>query len=240
MKENTKERLKVALIKDVLADEVQKRLDLVLENEPASAEDAEELLAQLNPSLNAELEEALANGLAGDKAGAAGKLIASKLNGIVAVLSGKATSSEGTPTIPGVQASFVGQVAGMTSDVAITANNPGVAGNSVVLEFDGETTIDQAIDAWNLANPSVTIALGEDDGSQTPDDGEEIQLADGADEIPGTPGDEEALDAAKEAMGEGSIDPVTKDALDIALADEAAGDDLASELKAAVDFLQEI
>jgi hypothetical protein len=85
--------------------------------------------------------------------------------------------------IPAVAAFFEGQVAGMTEDVRIEADNAGAAGNSILLAFDGLDDIDTVLLAWNTANPGNTATLASGDGSQVPDNLEEIQLANGADAI---------------------------------------------------------
>lgn len=80
---------------------------------------------------------------------------------------------------PSTFASFSGQVAGMTTNIVITADNAGSGGNSVALTFDGSTSINAAISAWNIANPSNTITLTSGDGSQIPNNLEEIDLSGG-------------------------------------------------------------
>jgi len=79
---------------------------------------------------------------------------------------------------------FEGQVAGMITDVRIEADDAGADGNDVLLEFDGLDDIDTVLAAWNIANPTKTATLVSGDGSQVPDNLEEIQLAGGADAIP--------------------------------------------------------
>jgi len=85
--------------------------------------------------------------------------------------------------LPAVAAFFEGQVAGMTEDVRIEADNAGVVGNSILLQFDGLDDIDAVLAAWNLANPANTATLVSGDGTQIPDNLEEIQLAGGADAV---------------------------------------------------------
>jgi hypothetical protein len=79
----------------------------------------------------------------------------------------------------GIKASFNGQVAGMTENVFIRANNVGTAGNSITLTFDGVDNIDTVFDAWNAANTSNTAELVSGDGAQVPDPDEEIALSGG-------------------------------------------------------------
>ena len=73
-------------------------------------------------------------------------------------------------------ANFVGQVAGMTTDVTIVADNPGAAGNDISLFFDGVDNINTAISNWNTANPTNTASLTVGDGTQVPDADETIFL----------------------------------------------------------------
>ena len=79
----------------------------------------------------------------------------------------------------GIKASYNDQVAGMTANVFIRANNAGTAGNSITLTFDGVDDIDTVLEAWNAANTSNTAELVSGDGSQVPDDLEEITLSGG-------------------------------------------------------------
>jgi trimeric autotransporter adhesin len=80
----------------------------------------------------------------------------------------------------GVKASYNDQVAGMTANVFIRANNVGTAGNSITLTFDGGDDIYTVLAAWNAANTSNTAEFVSGDDSQVPDDGEEITLSGGA------------------------------------------------------------
>ncbi len=82
---------------------------------------------------------------------------------------------------PPVAATFTGQVAGMTTDVTLTAVVPGDAGNSIALVGDGTSTLAQLITAWNVANPGNTVSLTSGSGSQILDNAAEIDLADGSD-----------------------------------------------------------
>src|ERR1035437_3674723 len=59
----------------------------------------------------------------------------------------------------GAHAFFTGQIAGMTTDVTLTATNPGTTGNSISLPFNGSTTINFAISTWNTAHPTDLVAL---------------------------------------------------------------------------------
>lgn len=88
-----------------------------------------------------------------------------------------------TAQVLGVAASYTGQVAGMTSDVTITADNKGTAGNSVTLNFDGVLTISDAISNFNTANPSNTISLLSGIGSQIPNNLTSISLSGGVNAV---------------------------------------------------------
>lgn len=76
-------------------------------------------------------------------------------------------------------ATFSGQVDGMTTDIYLKADTQGSDGDSIDLTFNGSDTIDDAIAAWNLANPSNTVSLEDGDGSQVPTNGQEIELSGG-------------------------------------------------------------
>ena len=83
-----------------------------------------------------------------------------------------------TPYEEPAAAQFDGQVAGMTTDVIIDADNTGLAGN-VTLVADSIKDIDQLILDWNTANPTNTLTLSAGDGSQVPT--ADIVLAGGVD-----------------------------------------------------------
>jgi hypothetical protein len=67
----------------------------------------------------------------------------------------------------------------MSTNVFIRAVNVGTAGNSITLTFDGVDDIDTVLAAWNAANTSNTAELVSGNGSQIPDDLEEITLSGG-------------------------------------------------------------
>lgn len=94
------------------------------------------------------------------------------INGPVAVFSAPAP-------VTGVAASFTGQVAGMTTNVTLTAQNTGVAGNSILLTGDGTSTVAQLAIAWNSANPSNQVLQTSGDFTQIPDLAAGIQLSGG-------------------------------------------------------------
>jgi hypothetical protein len=85
-----------------------------------------------------------------------------------------------TFSAPALFASFTGQIAGMTTNVTITANYVGSIGNSVVLSFDGIKTVALEIADWNAANPLNTVTLTTGNGTQIPSAAGVIDLAGGA------------------------------------------------------------
>lgn len=104
-----------------------------------------------------------------------------------------------------VAASFTGQVAGMTTDVTIVADNVGTIGNSASLSFDGVDDIATAISDWNTANPANTITLTFGDDTQIPDNLEVISLAGGVNE---------AFNAVWEPVGSSSVTVDTRANID--------------------------
>jgi hypothetical protein len=52
--------------------------------------------------------------------------------------------------------------------VTYTAKTSGTTGNSILLTFSGSQTIQQVVDAWNLANPSNQVGHDSEDGSIIP------------------------------------------------------------------------
>jgi hypothetical protein len=62
---------------------------------------------------------------------------------------------------------YSGTPAGATNPVTITAVNGGTGG-AVSIPVTGSQTINQAITAWNIANPTNKVSLTQGDGSQTP------------------------------------------------------------------------
>ena len=100
-----------------------------------------------------------------------------------ASLADSVTAREVTQLLDATQASFTGQIAGMTTDVTIDADVAGLAGN-VTLVADSMTDIDGLILAWNTANPGNTLTLSSGLGNQVPT--ADITLAGGADLVPAT------------------------------------------------------
>lgn len=65
----------------------------------------------------------------------------------------------------------------------ILADNNGSAGNNINLTFDGASSINTVLAAWNSAHPTNTATIITGDGSLVPDSSEVITLAYGADGI---------------------------------------------------------
>jgi len=65
--------------------------------------------------------------------------------------------------------------------VNIEAVEDGTAWNGITLVGDGTSTIQEIVDAWNAANPTLPIQVDEGDASQIPTDKDEVTLAGGAD-----------------------------------------------------------
>jgi hypothetical protein len=202
-----KERLVQTIADQDVADEIEKRL---IQSSPASAQDAQDLLDSFSSELD--LEEYCSVAFANAEVGAE---ISGRIEKAKAVLEAKA-NGVGSPA---VAASFEGQVAGMTTDVTIEADNAGIAGNSILLVGDGVKDIDTLISDWNTANPSNTASLAAGDGSQVPDALEEIQLADGSD------ASDSDLAAALASFGSEELSEEAFDHAVIALADEEAAEE---------------
>jgi hypothetical protein len=132
-----------------------------------------------------------------------------------------------------VASSFTGPAAGMTTDVTITADTAGAAGNSISLSFDGMTDVDDALAAWNLANPSNTASLISGDGSQTPDDLETIDLADGADKM----FSDADFDPAYEALGDGTMSAKALESMTSAFGDAEAAREFLNAMSASLVVL---
>lgn len=222
LSQQAKDILTVALANDSLADEAAARM---ITETPVDPEASADILETLDSSVRMKkaLEEVFVVALADREAGLE---IAQKLQKGVEVLQAHADGTNAA-----VAASFVGQVAGMTTDVTIEADTASADGNSILLEFDGLDDIDAAILAWNTANPANTASLTDGDGSQIPDNGEEIQLAGGSDE------EDDNFYAALEAFGEDKMSDRTFERLVVCMASRSA----ALEFKEAYsDFVDSI
>lgn len=75
--------------------------------------------------------------------------------------------SWGLPLASAVAASYTGTPMNCSTQITITANNTGRAGN-ITIPVDGTSTVSQLIAAWNSANPSNHVTLTSGDGSQIP------------------------------------------------------------------------
>ncbi len=226
LSKDTSFRLEHAVTDSKVGDEIAARLISVT---PASAGAAQAVLNILDTSakMNASIAERLYDGLAGDAEGRAGKEMAKKINGMVAVLKAKANGSE----VAAVAAHFTGVVAGLTTPVTITANTAGSAGN-VSLVADSVKTVATLISDWNTAHPSNQLTLTSGVGTQVP-----------TANIPLT-GGSNAADAdhapAKAAMGAEPMSADTKDCLKHALGDQKAADELEAAYNAMVAAVQAI
>lgn len=87
----------------------------------------------------------------------------------------------GASSTPGDYASYTGTPPGCTTAITITADNIGLDGNNILLNFDGAKTITQIISGWNIAYPTNTCTLT-GDGTQIPNNKEKIQLSGGTSE----------------------------------------------------------
>lgn len=136
----------------------------LINSTPASVAAAKAILSTLatDPFTILQIQRFLADGLAGDAQGKAGKEMASAINGMVVVL--QAYVSGDTPA---VAAHFTGIPAGASTSVTITANTAGTAGN-VSIPWTGSETITAGILAWNTAHPTNQVTLTSGSGSQTP------------------------------------------------------------------------
>jgi len=123
------------------------------------------------------------------------------------------------PEVPAVAAQFIGQVAGMTTDVTIDADVAGIAGN-VTLIADSITDIDGLIAAWNLANVGNELTLSAGIGTQIPT--ADIDLAGGADLIPEVPASNPTYDAAVLAFSQTAFSANFKEWLIVAMANREA------------------
>jgi len=151
-----------------------------------------------------------------------GKEIADKFNALVDFLKAQADGSE----VAAVAAQFVGQVAGMTTDVTIDADVAGVAGN-VTLTADSIKDIDTLI-----ADAGVALTLSAGDGAQVPT--ADIVLTGGAD------ASDANLVPAQAAMGSDKMSDATFERLVIAMASRSAAQEFKDAFDAMIDAAQNI
>jgi len=208
--------LEVALSNAKIADEVEARLISV---SPADAAAAQAILDLIDENQNQKIEEYLIVALAHRPSG---KEIADKVNALVDVLKAQADGSE----VAAVAAQFVGQVAGMTTDVTIDADVAGVAGN-VTLTADSIKDIDTLI-----AEAGVALTLSAGDGAQVPT--ADIVLTGGAD------ASDANLVPAQAAMGSDKMSDATFERLVIAMASRSAAQEFKDAFDAMIDAAQNI
>ncbi len=101
--------------------------------------------------------------------------IAGKINGMINVLQAQADGNE----VAAVAAAFSGQVNKQSGTIVLTADDVGVSGNDTILNFDGVITVQNAVDAWNVANPADSIIVTSGVTSVVPINGQTIQLSGG-------------------------------------------------------------
>lgn len=228
LSKDTQYRLDHAVTEDKVGDEIAARVAVT--STPATANDAQDILDLLDTSekMNKAIAERLFVGLSGDGNGAAGRELAKKINGMIAVLQAKANGDEDAA----VAAQFQGQVAGMTTDVTIDADVPGAAGN-ITLVADSVTDIDGLIAAHNLAaDPDEQVTLSAGDGSQIPT--ADITLAGGEDGV------DTDIAPAKAAMGSESMSEQYRFSLEHALGSKQAADEFKASYDAMVAAIQAI
>lgn len=230
MTNELKLRLAHALTSQTLANEVETRL---ISSTPSTPAAAQTILNSFDTGLNDDLAESWDIALGDDDVSLTSDNLAKneisfKLNAMIDVLQAKADE------IAAVAATFTGQVAGMTTDVTIDADNTGAAGNSVSLSFDGIDDIDTAISDWNTANPTNTVTLTSGDGSQVPDNLETIGLSGGSD------ASAPALAGAKTAMGSSHMSDAIFEKLVHAVTDRAYATEFKTAFNAMIDYVQAI
>lgn len=237
LSKDTKYRLLHAVTSQSVADEIEKRL---IDVKPADQNASIALLATLNKE---DLTYRLQVGTASNRVGAE---LAKKLNGMVDVLKAHANGVENpgspeVPEVPATKAQFVGQVAGMTTDITIEADMAGADGN-ITLIADSVSTIADLIIAHNLvagAGEQVSVVLGDD--TQIPT--EDIVLSGGADlvpAIPAVPASDPDLIAAKIKMGSEHLSNEGYVYVLDALCDVAAAKDFEAAFNKMVDLVQSI
>lgn len=225
--QDTKFRLVHAVTDQKIADEIEKRITI-----PAAytQQGFQDKLATLDRSLDAAIRERLVGALAGDDRGAAGRQIADQIDAIVTLAEALADGAE-VPEVPGEIAFFEGQVAGMTTDVRIEADDVGAGGNAV-LEANGVTEINVLIEGWNLANPSNTISLISGDGAQVPD--EDIVLAGGSDAVPAQDANSAPAIAALQKLQ--TVSAKTAECLTAALTDTRAAQEMKTKIEDTIEW----
>ena len=228
LSDSTKLRLVHAVTDQRTADEIEARI--TVDSTPSTEQEGQDLLATLDERRDAAIRERLPIALAGDAQGAGGRELAQKVTSMLQVVKALADGAD----VEAVAAEFEGQVGGMATDVTITADEAGEAGNSILLEFDGIKNINDAITDWNTANPANTASLTEGDGSQVPNDQEGIQLSGGAE------AEYTTLEAAKEAMGDEYMSDSAFELLVHAVTDRLAAEEIRAAYNTMVDTIQAV
>jgi len=218
-------RLDHAVTDDKVGDEIAARL---ISSTPANPAAAQAILDILDSSdkMNASIAERLYNGLAGDAEGRAGRELSKKINGMVAVLQAKADGNEVLHF-----ASFIGQVAGMTTSVTINANVAGAAGNATLVA-DSIQSVTVLISDWNIANPANQLTLSAGNGAQVPT--ANIVLSGGA------AASDSNLAPAKAAMGSEPMSADSFECLVHALGSRPAAEEMKAAYNAMIVAVQAI
>ena len=226
--DKSKQHLVSALTNQDLANDLERRFSVQTPGDAAAAQASLDSYSQSIEKHREYLIVALCDKAAGDE-------IADRLQAAENVLKAVANGNE-TVDEPAVAASFIGQVVGMTTDVTIEADVPGADGNDILLAFDGIADIDAVLAAWNLANPANTATLTDGDGSQIPDDLEEIQLADGADTV--------YIDAdlgpSLTALSQAALTASAKERVLSALCDQAAANEFSAQFDSMISELWDL
>ncbi len=161
--------LSQGLTKRSLAEEIDRRL---ISETPETAQEAQDILDTLDLSdrTNQKLSKAL-NAVFASKE--RGQEVYAKLSGMVSVLQALANGAE-VGEIAGEKATFTGSLESTYADLELIADDVDEA--DITLEFDGETTVQEAINAWNVANPENTVLVDAGDASIIPVDNFTIVL----------------------------------------------------------------
>ena len=156
LSKDTEFRLDHAVTDEKIGDEISARL---ISSTPADAAEAQAILDILDVSKNKEISSRLFTALSGDGNGAAGKEIAQKINGMVAVLEAQANGDE------------VAAVAEVTSVTPVAAVGGSLDGTYFILQDkDGSVAFWIDIDDSGTAEPAhgadrsveiTTIATGD-------------------------------------------------------------------------------
>jgi hypothetical protein len=139
LSQDTEFRIDHAVTDDKIGDEIAARIEV--SSTPADDTEAQAILNLLNSSRNAAILERLFVALAGDNDGAAGKELAKKINGMVAVLQAKADGTE-------IAAVAATATLDLTTDIVLTSVAAGAARNTNTVTLEVEAA---------AANPTDTV-----------------------------------------------------------------------------------